>query len=47
MYQEVIKGIIEEFGLESTQDMTVEQYDEAMSELNKLLAAKEAEAESV
>lgn len=47
VYQEVIKGIIEEFGLESTQDMTVEQYDEAMSELNKLLAAKEAEAEAV
>ena len=47
VFQEVIKGIIEEFGLESTRDMTVEQYDEAMSELNKLLAAKEAEAEAV
>ena len=46
-YQTVLKGVIDSLGLESTQDMTLSQYEEAMSLLNDALEAKEREEQPV
>lgn len=42
-YQDVVKGVIESLGLESTQDMTLSQYEKAMTLLNDALEARERE----